>query len=438
MQTIKLALVLASCAPMPHSPRLQTPTPSKPAKVTRTPTRTPSPIIAVRDVVLTSHAGRDEVAVLGLVENLSPDPLSDVEILVQLLDGSDGLIQQQVVPIFLPHLRSGGESPFAVDFSGVDGAVKVQVEPASYASIPVTPVPLQLETWSLTPMVGGGMALLGELENDGELTVALHRVGFSILDTSGDLVGLSPAATHLSLLEPGESTPVAVALEDLAHEHELQPYLDAVATTTKKFPPDLTVQAIWLDRTSQGAPFLLGEISNRGYTATWARLLAVFRHEERLIAAAPIDLPFPIPADEKWPFGTMHIPGLEAALQQDSIELQSLEIEVLIDPYARSEAIGDPQRLQIQVTHFEPIGSTLLIRGSVINPTQKELVSPTVYVALRTTQGDLFSTGWQAMDLRLASQEEAPFTLNLPLPENADVPMSEHDLLAVGFLAPEP
>jgi hypothetical protein len=433
---IHLALLLAGCGPLTPTPRAQTPPATKHVRSTRTPTRTraPSPLLSVSEVVLYPQPARAEVSVYGLVENLGTDPLSDVEILVQLLDESDTLLQQRVAPIFLPHLHPQDESPFAVNFSDAADVAHVRVELASYTKMPVTSVPLTLDAWSQTSEVGGRTAVLGELENDSDRTVVLHRIGFAVLSADGELQGLSPPAAHLSLLEPGEVTPFITTLDELQTEQQLEPYIDAAATTIKKYPPDLSLQSVWLDRTSQRAPFLLGEISNEGYTATWARLMTSFRYDGRLIAVVPIDLPFPIPADEQWPFGVMHIPGLEAALEEEKIELERVEIEVLIDPYAQSEARGDVQMLQIQVSHYEPIGSTLLIRGSVINGTENEVVAPTVYAALRTTQGDLITVGWSKLEDGLDSQESAPFTVNLPLPQNADVPMSEHDILAVGFL----
>jgi hypothetical protein len=279
---------------------------------------------------------------------------------------------------------------------------------------------------------------LGEIVNTSERTVALHRVGFLVLGPDGKLLELSQAAEHLSVLEPGEVTPFLAKLERRPEERQLKLYIDATASTIKKFPSDLSVHAAWLERTSQGAPFLLGEISNTGYTATWARLLAVLRVGGDLISVAPIDLPFPIPADESWPISAPYLPGLEEALLDGDVDFDDVELEVLVNTYMPPDVEGSPLMLQFQISHYEPIGSTLVMRGQVINSTEETVAAPTMYAALRSTSGALITAGWTRLDVSLDSGESVPFEMNLPLPKSASPANSEHDLLAIGFHLPDP
>lgn len=438
---LPLLLLLPACVPNTPVRSLTTTPASNTARATRTPRPTPTrlPDISVAEVVLKHGPGRDEVSVLGLVENLGREPLTDGLLLVHLYDGEDQLVQQKIVPIFLPHLQAHSVSPFSAVFDHATEGIRASVELASYTRIPVTPALLEPEHWSFVPLAGGGgVAVLGEITNTTEQSVSLHRLGFLVFGPGGEIQALSSAATHLSVLEPGELTPFIAELDRGVEGEQLKPYLDATASTTKKFPLDLSVEAAWLKRTPQGAPFLLGEISNAGYTATWARLLAVLRSGGELISVAPIDLPFPIPADERWPFSAPYLPGFESALLNGNLELEDIEIEVLIDAYARPDVEGAPLMLQFQISHYEPIGSTLVMRGQMTNNTDETVMAPTMYAALRSTGGDLTTVGWTRLPGSLESGESTPFTLNLPLSESAIPSTSEHDLLAIAFRAPNP
>jgi hypothetical protein len=432
-------LLLSACAPITPTQRAES-TASNTPGATRTPRSTPTRFqdIIVQEFVLKEGPSQDEISIHGMVKNLGREPLTDVQLLVQLLDGQGQLIQQKLVPIFLPHLKARSESPFSVTFKDAAEPKRVSIEVASYARIPVTPVALDPERWSLTPLVGGGAAVLGEIVNTSERTVALHRVGFLVLGPDGKLLELSQAAEHLSVLEPGEVTPFLAKLERRPEERQLKLYIDATASTIKKFPSDLSVHAAWLERTSQGAPFLLGEISNTGYTATWARLLAVLRVGGDLISVAPIDLPFPIPADESWPISAPYLPGLEEALLDGDVDFDDVELEVLVNTYMPPDVEGSPLMLQFQISHYEPIGSTLVMRGQVINSTEETVAAPTMYAALRSTSGALITAGWTRLDVSLDSGESVPFEMNLPLPKSASPANSEHDLLAIGFHLPDP
>lgn len=432
-------LLLSACAPITPTQRAER-TASNPPSAARTPRSTPtrSPDIIVQEFVLKEGPGQGEISIHGTVKNTGFEPLTDVQLLVQLLDDQGQLIQQKVVPTFLPHLKARSESPFRVAFKNAENPDRVSIDVASYARIPVTPVALEPDHWSIASLVGGGAAVLGEITNTSETTVALHRVGFLVLEPDGELLELSHAGDHLSVLEPGEVTPFLATLELRPEEGQLKPYVDATASTIKKYPSDLSIQKAWLERTSQGAPFLLGEISNAGYTATWARLLAALRMGGDLISVAPIDLPFPIPADESWPISAPYLPGLEEALLDGDVDVDDVEVEVLVNTYTPPEVEGSPLMLQFQISHYEPIGSTLVMRGQIINSTEGTVASPTMYAALRSTSGALITAGWTRLDVSLDSGESVAFEMNLPLPKSASPANSEHDLLAIGFKVPNP
>ena len=88
----------------------------------------------------------------------------------------------------------------------------------------------------------------------------------------------------------------------------------------------------------------------------------------------------------------------------------------------------------MQIIQFEPIGSSLFIKGEIFNPQEMGVESATVLAAVRSTSGELLTAGWIHLSEILPGNDSREFVLHLSLPQGADPAMNEYDVQAFGLL----
>lgn len=151
-----------------------------------------------------------------------------------------------------------------------------------------------------------------------------------------------------------------------------------------------------------------------------------------LIGAAGLFFPVPLKPGESQAFALAAVPGIEVWMLQQNGKPQNLSLQIWFDALALAPSVLAPSSLDLEIRSAEAIAGTLFLHGTVRNPWIDEMTHPSVLAAVRTTEGDLLAAGWMEVALSLAPNESADFVLALPLPEGADLAMTEYDLRALG------
>jgi len=358
-----------------------------------------------------------------------------LEIMVSLFNDDDTLIAQQVIPAALHHLASGESSPFIARFTESNLPTRAEAEIVSYQTSIFTRGELEINDLIATPTEDGGLAILGRLTNQSEMSLAIHRLGLMAVGPEANLLDITASSVHLSALEPAESSPFLAVLLSDPGEADLVPYYDATATIHPTYPSLTLPQGPSLKFTAQGNPFVVGEIHNPDDQPRWATFLVELKLNDETLGIASIAPPTPLGPGENRVFAVASFPGLRSKLAGQATQSDDMRAEVIYDPRASipSNVIFLPLNLNISL--YETIGSSLIVRGTVSNMGPEAVQSAIVYAAMRSTSGEPLTAGWLVAADTLVAGESATFTLPLMLPQGADPAMSEYDFQATG-LAP--
>jgi hypothetical protein len=143
----------------------------------------------------------------------------------------------------------------------------------------------------------------------------------------------------------------------------------------------------------------------------------------------------PLAAGESLAFATLDFPGLGIVgpLGEDDPEWR---IEALLDagraPFSARERVA----LDVQITSFEVIGSSVFLQTDMLNFDAGRYTQ--VFVLAGMYAGpDLISAGWVSIFEALPDFQGGPAVLHLPLPAGFEISEAEFDLRAFG-IASEP
>jgi hypothetical protein len=413
-------------------PPTETTTADSSEEITSAAQQTPTPEIQIKQPQILT-GGQSGTVVLGIIQNDSDQHIAKISLEVSLLDFNGDLLDHQSISPLLEHLAPGEESPYAARFDTSEGidSIEMEIIHSEFASFDRASLKFQ-ETSTFTTRAGE-FALLGTVTNSSNEPLNLHSFGILLTDESGSIIDLSTLAAGPTSLEPGQSYPVLLTLISPIDAGEWVFYADA--TTTTSLPP---VELIFtrepsLELTDQGLPFVLGEIHNDAGYIRWVRLLIAAYHESDLLSCTVTTFPIPIHPDENTAFLETRLPGLLANAESQGISLEDIEIEVNIELNFARSFDETPIPLSVEIDRYQPVGSALILHGKITNTEEKTLAQPTVLATMRTTTGELVSTGWSIVSDMLAPAETLVFVLPLTLPQNTDTIMSEFDLYAVGF-----
>ena len=185
--------------------------------------------------------------------------------------------------------------------------------------------------------------------------------------------------------------------------------------------------------TDQNLPFVIGEINNDAGYIRWVRLLISAQYGDQLLSCTVHTFPAPLNPAESRVFLETNLPGLVPNAKNKGIPLDKVDIEVTIELNFSRDFDEIPIHLPIEIDLYQPVGSSLILRGSLTNPEEKTIMQPTVFATVRTTMGELVSAGWIVVAYEIAPSETLSFVLPLTLPQNTDTVMSEFDVQAIGF-----
>ncbi|UCF60320.1 MAG: hypothetical protein JSV37_11210 [Anaerolineaceae bacterium] len=401
---------------------------------TTTPSPTPRPKIVIQDLFLYPGKDIDGCSVIGTLENQSQDQVDSISIHITILDPEGKLLSEQVIQPFLTRLSPKAISPFKATFPNVREAASVNAEILSYQSTEYKEVHMEIGDLQTISTHDGGMAILGLLENPNTTPVMIETFGLLAIDPQGQPIDLLPYTAGLSWLGPGDRVPfLTFSRQDLG-QVDFVPYYYATlkryersAPLTISTPPEVLI-------TEQGAPLILGSISNENNQPYEASFLIILRIEAEVLTVTSVTPFLPLRPGESRPYAVTDFPGLTTQLAKHESWEGELTAEILVDPFASRPSMRNIVQLEVQITQYEPIGSSLFIKGEIYNPQETDIESATVLAAVRSIDGQLLTAGSTHLHEILPGNSSREFMLHLSLPQGADPAMSEYDVQAFGLL----
>ncbi len=170
-----------------------------------------------------------------------------------------------------------------------------------------------------------------------------------------------------------------------------------------------------------------------GSQPVWGQSALRLELDPRLLGLVQVHFPLPLAPGEARPF-SVRMPPLFGPLPA-SPDPAELGLSASPESLPASAAEAALVLLDLQVESFEFTGSRAFIRGRVSNPTSHTIVTPSVFAAVRSTEGKVLGAGWQVLAPDLAPAGERTFTLSIDLPARATPSMAEYDLRALGIEA---
>jgi hypothetical protein len=263
--------------------------------------------------------------------------------------------------------------------------------------------------------------------------MAIDGLVYLGVDGDGRPQALTLIQAAPSWLEASGSSPFLARVEAVGRALRWVAYADASASDEVPEPGIELVGAAELRQTGQGLPFVVGLLTNSDDRSRLPVVLLSIRHREQVLALAALSGPFPIGPGEQLPFGQDEFPGLFGRLHELELDPAELEVVAWVDRRASAPSPDHRSQLEVRIESLESVGSAVFLRGAVVNPQSVTVSRPSLYAAVRGTDGELLTAGWRELAARLAGGSRLEFVVDLPLPQGIDPAMSEFDVLAFGL-----
>lgn len=400
---------------------------------------TPTPTLEAEfhDLTILPGANAYDWVLIGLLENRSEHGAAEISIRVSIqIEGEEQTMQQIVTPL-LSHLDPGEISPFLTRFTNVRRIASYTSEVLAYQTTSFIRALVKVDTLSISPTADGGLAILGMVTNPGSKPVALENLGLLAADADGKIKALAPLYGGLTMLDSEEQTPFIALMEVDPGEFELFSYVDAIVIEKPDDPLISIIEPPTILQTEQGTHMVVGSIKNESNQPRWAVLLLVLSLEDEIVAVAPVRMPLPLQPGEIRAYAISDFPGLRSQLPPRTSLIDDMSVEVIVDSLASHSTNRSSTPLALQITHFEPIGSSLFLRGVISNNGEADVEQAMVLVTMYSTTGELITAGWSVLPESLAAGYSAELILPLTLPQGTDPAMSEFDVQAAGFTSSE-
>jgi hypothetical protein len=436
---IIIIVMAVGCSPFtqPSSRTTQPDIASGPSTDTVEVSPLPTLVAEFHELTLLPDENVDDWVLLGLLENQSNISVVDISIQVSIQNEKGEQITQQIISPLMSYLEPGEMSPFKIRFTNVNRVASYTTEVIAYQTASFRRGRANVDTLSITPTADGGLAILGRVTNPGPSTVTLEKFGLLARDVHDQIKDLATISAGLTILRPGENTPFLVLMEANPGDVEFTPYIDAIVTQKPDASLITILEPPTILLTEQGALMVVGSIINEDSHPRWATLLMVMSQGEDIVAVAPIRMPFPLQSGESRAYAITDFPGLRAQLAPRTSQIDDLSVEIIVDPLGSLPTDLSSNPLNLQITHFEPIGSSLFLRGVISNNGETDVEEAMVQVTIRSTAGELITAGWSVSSERLAIGDSAEFMLRLSIPQGIDPRMSEYDVQATGLINSE-
>jgi hypothetical protein len=397
-------------------------------------TGTPAAGFDLSQPVVIASGKPGETLALGLISNRSGQAVDNLRIRITLLDPKGRRLGEQEISPSFSHLDAADVSPFAATFPVVfEPGMQASADLVEFHSAAAANTPLQAEILQEKRLADGSIALLGKLTNPGGSTVRVQELAVLALDAQGLPAGLLPWSAGPSRIEPRGSQPfVAIGPSgEMAEAHVA--YARAEVETGGRRVDLRFAAGPDLHQTSQGEWFITGTLENLSPRPAWAQLALRIELEQQLLGLAQVRFPLPLTPGEVRPF-SVRLPPLFGPLPA-TFDPAQLELRGNPESTPASPAEAALALLDLQVESFEYTGSRVFVRGHVSNPTDVAVGSPTVFAAIRSTEGAILGAEALVVAPILPPAGNQAFTLSIDLPAKAAPAMAEYDLRAMGIEA---
>jgi hypothetical protein len=428
-----LILLLAACSTATNSP-----TPTAPATEATQPTRTlpsPTPTLAadVHGLALLPGQPPDAWTALGILENRSGWTIQDVMLSVILSDDQGTTLDRAATGLAVPLLAANDSAPFAIGFRDQAGA-NVRVEVSNYAVATEAPLPLGIRFLRRTDTGTGQLAVVGTLTNSNPVPVRVLDLAVAVSDSQHALLGLSSGWSGTTSIVPEESVPFLALVPAAPGGVHLVGYGAAIALDTPSTSPVELTSEPDLKQDSQGNPIVFATLKNVGSQPALARLSMVISGAGGPASVAVYDSPIPLSPGEIRPIALTQLPGLGTQLASGAQTLDGLQAKGTVDTAASRPMSAAVVDLDVEITAYERVGSSLLVHGSAHNQSGAQVLHPTVMGVLRSTKGEPWSAAEVALDSAWDSGSGTDFLLVMPLPAGIKPSEGEFDIRGVGVM----
>lgn len=425
--------ILSSCAgnlPIePTSvPEVAIPTTS----TTASPSPTPDVGLKVLDQYWIHSQSGSTFELVGIVVNDGENSLEDINVTLELfsLDGSgtESFMTTSTPSALAPNAQalfhfilSGSEIP--EDYSLIFSATESEIATSTQVDIDV------LESRQNSD---GELVILAEAINGTDHLLHLEQVQMLLFDHKGEPLQVATSKHLLPALAPDDRNAFIAYAETASIPGSWRAFVEASPDLLPSAPP-LTVELEpQLLQTSQGHPFYLGQIENKGVTSWWAQFIVLYSLEDKPVGMDTLRLPIPIPPKDRISFLIEPSSALPSTLLTQENQKEIL-IQFILDPWASIPVLVEPLAVPVSITQFEQIGSRLYVQGQINNPHDTRLAHAGILIRILDLRGNVQSAAWNDPLEGIESGETRSFTANLPLPKDLDLSLVEFDIRGFGF-----
>jgi hypothetical protein len=396
------------------------------------PSPTPSLDLWISDTYWVEFPNPGEWSLVGTVINREPYQVEDIQLNLQLNDSSPSghlALKTSAIPA---QLQPSGEA--LIQFHLPDGSLpsEYRLNISAIRSGPGSPSEQSIDLIQLRETQDGRLMISGEIENRGDHLLHLYSVHLLLLDDQDIPLGVAESQHLLPALAPNDSSPFSASVDVFIEAYSWKAFFVARPELMPPLPPLEIVGELSTEMTSQGQPFYLGQIENRGVTPWRLVLNIVYLLEGDVIALDTLVLPFPLPPRDRTAFMIDPSRSLEPE-HLSKADLAQVEVQMSMDPWRTLPIIAEPVMMPVTLTQFEPIGSQLYLQGTVTNTHYTTLGNTSILFTIYDVRGRTRAVGWSELFGELDVGEAQSFNINLLIPKDLNINLTEFDVRAVGF-----
>jgi hypothetical protein len=387
---------------------------------------------------------------VGLVTNGTDKPVDNIVLAVQLADASGKTVLKDdsgnptstvTINTMLGALGSGESSPFEfyMDSGGADtSGWKPKITVASSDALDTLDrATIGVENNLTTTDSAGDVWLTGELVNHSDQPAQINDLAGAAAPDANTIAAASTASAVSRLLAPAgdkfglDRTPFEIKLVGpIPSGAAAQFYIDAVLAQpdTLQSTDGLKLKLETAYVTSSDHVSVIATISNSGTETVTSRAVAgLYDAQGRVLDAAYEDTTFDIPPGAAsqaivYYFGSVN--------GNSDLIGKVVSYTAQIDPYWTFSVSHGVVSLKATKVTTETNGSTVTIKGTIVNTTKQTLDNPQVIVLARDASGKIVAGDWTGASgsSTFAAGAQTTFSLDLDLPKDADASQLTYDV----------
>lgn len=383
------------------------------------PTEGPGPSIVAGELAVTSLYGYvdeyDYYHVVGLLYNDTEDPLTSIELTLELVDEDgesvltdldDNAVDSVTFSPFLYTLSQGQSSPFdyylSTDGQDTDGwEATVTVTESDDADVDRAEMDVINDQVSVDEF--GTLYLSGELVNLSDEPVQVNGLAGALADADGVLLAADASYSFARYLAPAgdengnDRTPFTISLDGPADDAETSYYYwDTDKTELLDTGADVTIDLADAFIDEFDDLHVIATIGNEGGEVLTVQLVAgLYAEDGTVLDAATVSAPLYLGPGESIPISFDYF----SSVNSNTDELDRVDsYTVQIDPYWTYETSFEVVALETSNESSETSGEgQVTFTGDVVNTTEENLSSATLVLGLYDADDNLVTSNWTSV-----------------------------------------